>query len=175
MPTPAEKLGLENEQAAFTKALLGEDDLGMVVRAQIHIESQLIEFIRATMSPASALDALDLDYAGRVKLALALGLSPTFKPALTFVGGLRNRFAHRLDAEISAQEALNFENALGPEKQVRDQSYAATRKKLSLDHKPIAVSRLDPKDRILLCFVTLWAGVAVAVRKADANAKSTAP
>ncbi|WP_454655083.1 hypothetical protein [Bosea beijingensis] len=168
--TPAERLGIEAEQEAFNKALLGEDDLGVVVRAQIHIENQLIEFIRATMSPASAVDALDLDYAGRVKLALALGLSPTFKPALTFVGGLRNRFAHRLDTHISAQEALNFQNALGPEKQIRDRSYAATRKKLALIDKPIAVSRLDPKDRILLCFVTLWGGIAVSVAKAKAAA-----
>jgi hypothetical protein len=170
MQTPAERLGIAKAQDAFNKALLGEDDLGMVVRAQIHIENQLIEFIRATLSPASALDALDLDYAGRVKLALALGLPPTFKPALTFVGNLRNKFAHRLDAEISAQEALNFENALGSEKQVHDRSYAATRKKLSLTDKPTAVSQLDPKDRILLCFVTLWSGVAVAVVKAKAPA-----
>ncbi|MFG1317684.1 hypothetical protein [Xanthobacter autotrophicus] len=162
--TTAERLGLQDQMAAFNKALLGEDPLGVVIRAHIYIEHQVIEFIRARMSPPEALDALELDYAGRVKLALALGLPAEFKAALSFIGTLRNQFAHRLDAKIDKQTANSFEVAIGAAKAIAHDNYIATKAKTGQTAAPI--KQLTPDDRAILYFVTLWSGIAVEVFRA---------
>jgi hypothetical protein len=100
-----------------------------------------------------------------VRLAAKLGLAE-FKPALQFIGKLRNKFAHRLDAAIESQDADNFENSLGVQgKAAVDRAYRETRGKVvnSTWNKPI--KQLEPKDRIILYFVTLWAAIAVAAAK----------
>ncbi|MBN9454265.1 MAG: hypothetical protein J0I42_20200 [Bosea sp.] len=168
--TPAERLGIEAEQEAFNKALLGEDDLGMVVRAHIHIESRLSEFIEARLVQPEQLELSKVPFEMRVRLALALGLSDKFKSALNFVGTLRNKFAHTLTASLGEEEATNFERALGSEgKQIRDKSYKSTKAKLAAD-KPSSPSGLEPRDKIVLSFVTLWGGIAVAAVRAKAAA-----
>lgn len=163
---PAVRLGLEERMIAFHAALRGEDELGAVVRAHLYIEHELIEFIRARMSPPEALDAIELDFDGRVKLAVALGLNPTFKPALRFVGSLRNRFAHRLEMVITKQEADNLGNAMGPNKAVAVDAYQATSAKFTAKEMAIPVSDRDPRDRVTLYLITLWGGIAVAAAQA---------
>lgn len=165
--TAAQRLGLGEKLDAFTAVLLGEDTLGVVIRAHIYIEHQLIEFIEARMSSPEVIDALDLTYTRRVKLALALGLPSEFKAQLHFIGTLRNQFAHRLDAEIGQQEADAFEKTLGDSKEIALSSYIATKKKLRQD--PPAIHSAEPKDRVILYLVTLWAGIAVAAVRARAN------
>ena len=46
METAARRLGIEERQLELTKFLVGEDPLGVVIRAHIHIEHEVIEFIR---------------------------------------------------------------------------------------------------------------------------------
>ena len=82
METSVVRLGLTQRQAKLTEVLLGEDSLGVVIRAHIHIEHELTEFIKSRLSPPSALDAISLNYAGRVRLALHLGLKPNEKRLL---------------------------------------------------------------------------------------------
>lgn len=69
--------GIEKRDAAFFEALSGEDDLGMVIRGHIHIEHELQEFIIAAAPRPSEIRLSDFDYAGKLRLALALGLEPT--------------------------------------------------------------------------------------------------
>lgn len=59
----------------------------------------------------------------RVKLAVALGLDPSFEPALNFAGSLRNQFARSVEARIGKQEAVNFEKALGARRAITSASY----------------------------------------------------
>lgn len=168
---PAARLGIESRRAAFQEALLGDDELGVVIRAHIYVEHELIAFIRATMSPPEALDAIKLDYEGRVKLAMALGLPAHFKPALSFLGTLRNSFAHRLDATLTKQEANGFAAAMGPNKAVAGNAYRATQTKFTSGDMAVPVSDRAPKDRVILYLITLWSGIAVAAVKVRGQAE----
>ena len=155
---------------SLNDALMKEDELGMVIRAHIHIEHAIIDFLKTQMTD-QVLGALSLDYSGRVRLALALGLHEQFKAALNFVGTLRNRFAHRLDATLSKEDADNFAHALGPEnRDIAARSYALVHAKLPNSERPDHIDKNDYRDRIILYFVTLWSGVALTASMCGENA-----
>jgi hypothetical protein len=149
--TTAERLGVKNQQDAFPAVLRGQDTLGVVVRSHIHLENQVIEFIKVRLSPPEALDAMRLGYDRSVKLALALGLSDEFKSALNFIGKLRNNFAHTLDATIDDKIAAEFEAAMGTLKDIAQESYSA--------HSVTPIGRREPLDRVIVYVVTLWSGI----------------
>jgi hypothetical protein len=90
------------------EALKGEDELGMVVRAHIHIEHELREFVSLAAPNPNALKFSEIDFDGTVRLALVLGLNPELKPSLNPAGSLRNRFSHKLDMKLGEQEANNL-------------------------------------------------------------------
>jgi hypothetical protein len=161
----AARLGLTDRQTKLTKVLLGEDALGVIIRAHIHIEHELLEFIAARRFRPAISDARST-YSARVQLALKLGLPTQFEPALKFVGWLRNRFAHQPDATIEQRDAEDFEKALGFEAMAAvDHAYNGTRGKLAAHAWTGPIAQLAPNDRIILYFVTLWAGIAVAAAK----------
>ena len=60
----------------FVGALFGEDELGVVVRAHIHIEAKLLELLELMVADPKHLERMDLDFGQRVNLAVALGLKP---------------------------------------------------------------------------------------------------
>ncbi|CAO4135983.1 hypothetical protein [Methylorubrum extorquens] len=155
-------LNVEAKVEAFNRALLGEDELGAVVRGHIYIENELIAFIKARLPAPEAIKDRDIDYNMRVKLAVALGLDPSFEPALNCAGSLRNQFAHSLEARIGKQEAVNFEKALGAHRAVTLASYRQAHIDLGTEAAAIPIKQQEPKDRIILCFVTLWAGILIA-------------
>jgi hypothetical protein len=98
---------------ALADVLSKDDDLGKVIRAHIYIQHELQDFIFFAAPSSDQLKLLkDLDYSGMVGLALVLGLNVELKPALNAIGGLRNRFAHRLDMKIGEEEAKNLVNSL---------------------------------------------------------------
>lgn len=102
------------EDRSFVQALTGEDDLGCVVRLTIHIESLLISSIEQVVPLPKEIEKLNLDYHGRVSLAVALGMPPEIAPSLRSLGKLRNRFAHRLDMRLSAADVANLYGELPP-------------------------------------------------------------
>jgi hypothetical protein len=160
------RLGLTERQAKLTAALLGEDSLGLVIRAHIHIEHELIEFIKSRLSPPSALDAISLNYAGRVRLAMHLGPEAERKAALTFIGTLRNRFAHQPDSAIEEKDAADFEHALGSEsKSALEYAYPGAQAKVGTKSWNGSLLQTAPKDRIALYFIVFWAAIAVSAAK----------
>lgn len=171
MVTEEARAELDLKKGQLNEALLNEDELGMIVRAHLHIEREVTEFIRARLSPPEALPALDLEYSGRVKLALALGLSCEFKKALNFVGTLRNKFAHQLDAKITKQDANNFEDALGAHVSIIQTAYHDTHRKLKTENTAPPLKQKSPKDRVTLYLVTLWGGIAVETAYAQGRIK----
>ena len=80
------------------KDLTAEDELGVVLRAQIHIEASVTEFIETIVMDPDRLPRLR--FQDRVQLACALGLKGEYFEALKFFGDLRNRFAHKLDTRL---------------------------------------------------------------------------
>lgn len=157
--TAAERLGIQERQAAFNTALLGDDPLGAIVRAHIYIEHEVIAFIESQVKERKALDAMKLDYDGRVQLAIALGLPQNLKPMLSCIGKLRNRFAHRLDAKLGKQEADGLKIAMGEDINVIKGSLASTDKNMG---KPARKwTDLEPSDQIILMFIGIWSLLAL--------------
>jgi hypothetical protein len=162
--SPAERLGIEERQAAFNATLMGEDHLGMIIRAHIHIEHELAGFLEAVTPRPESLKPLRLDYDGRVNLAVALGLPPDYLAMLSCVGKLRNQFAHRLNAQLGSQEANNLERAMDEHAEVAKSALASTDRKLG--HATRKWSDLEPKDQLILMLSTIWSAIAVANVKA---------
>ena len=69
----------------FYRSLVGENDLGVVVRAHIHIEHEIKVFIERKVSRPQELDLPRMTYAACVRLALALGLRDEMKGPLTAI------------------------------------------------------------------------------------------
>lgn len=165
-PEISVQMGIDEQLQRFNEALLGEDELGAVIRGHIHVESKLIEFINARLPYPDGIKDLDIDYFGRVKLAIALGLDPSFGPSLNFVGSLRNRFAHQLNVKIGKQEANNFDGALGEHKATINAAFHTAHIKLGTRETAVPIKKQEPRDRVTLGFVTLWAAMAVAAYQA---------
>ena len=108
---------VSNEQdarlATFIDALNSEDDLGMVVRAHIHIEHELRDFVTSAAPRPDQVKFPNFD--GTLRLALVLGLDARLKPALNAVGKLRNKFSHRLGMKLGSQEVNDLFATLSPQ------------------------------------------------------------
>ena len=116
---------------AFFDALRGEDSLGAVVRAHIHLEARLQLVLDALTPHPNQLPTLR--YEQRVKLAVALGLDERMLPALTKLGDIRNAFGHRLDVELTDAMVDDLFAVLGKEDQETIiKAYKLTREQLGL-------------------------------------------
>jgi len=86
----ARTLGVMTETASddqqFQHALQGEDELGVVVRAHIHVEAALNALIETVSSNPNYIDKMDLEYSQKVRLAVALGLLPQYESPLLALG-----------------------------------------------------------------------------------------
>jgi len=132
--------------ATFIDALNSEDDLGMVVRAHIHIEHELREFVT---SAAPRPDQVKFrDYDGALQLALVLGLDAKLKPALNAIGNLRNKFSHKLGMTLGSQEVNDLFGALSPQHKKMMQEMYKKQGGKNIQAAPIA-------DRVRFVFITL--------------------
>jgi hypothetical protein len=146
----------------FVAALRGEDALGVVIRAHIHIEAKLVELLQLLLD-ASALDRMRLDYAQRVHLAVALGLKAEHAPPLLALGSLRNAFAHRIDTALDANRVENLYSTLSPtDKEAVQTAFARTDSQMKANLGP-SFRNLPPQDQFVLIAVTLRAMLRVAI------------
>jgi hypothetical protein len=138
---------------SLAKALGNEDELGIVVRAHIHIEHELREFVTLAAPNPEALKFSEMDFEGTVRLALVLGLDPELKPPLNAAGSLRNKFSHRLEMKLGEQEVNNLFAALTPDKKkTMQQTYNTIMEKRhgrKLHDAPV-------RDRIEMFFIMLF-------------------
>src|SRR5713101_2652076 len=134
---------IPNDQDArlstFTEALNSEDDLGMVVRAHIHIEHELREFVTSAAPRPDQVKFPEMNFDGTIRLALVLGLDAKLKPALNAIGNLRNKFSHRLGMKLGSQEVNDLFAALSPEHQKMVQEMYKKQKGKNIQSTPIAV------------------------------------
>lgn len=87
----------------FINALLGEDEVGCVIRSHLYIETQLDSFLELAVVNSALLSDLDLSYAKKVELACCLGFDLQFRGALKRIGKLRNAFAHDLSSKLTKE------------------------------------------------------------------------
>jgi hypothetical protein len=153
-------------EAAFINALFGEDELGVVVRAHIHVEAKLQELLELLVSDAEYLDRARLTYHQRVNLAVALGLKAEHASGLFALGTLRNAFAHRVNAELSDTRVKSLYDALAPgDKQSVNEAYERTKVSANTPDLP-PFAKLSAKTRFTLVAVALRALLMVAISQA---------
>lgn len=152
---------------SFFKHLMVEDELGVVVRAHIHIEASLNEFIEYMLPFPERLPRLQ--YESRLRLACALGLQNSHFEALKLLGDMRNGFGHRLNAQLT-EEKLNELFSKLPEnaQKLTLDSYVLTNQKNGLSQMP-KFSSLSPKERFILIAVVLKSFVVVAAHEAGVS------
>jgi hypothetical protein len=88
--------------AKFLEDIAGQDAVGVIIRAHLYVESTLNQLIKECLFRPKAMNGVELSFRFKVPLAAALGIIPDdFQPPLEQLNALRNKLAHRLDAEIS--------------------------------------------------------------------------
>lgn len=152
----------------FISVLNGEDELGAVIRAHIHIEALLLELLGLLVKDEVALRKLNLEFSQTVDLAIALGLGPEHAKGLRAFGKLRNEFAHNLNSKLSASRIDNlYESLSTTDKEVVQLAYVRTNSQLGVS--PPSFKDLTPKEKFVLIAVALRGMLQVAlleVRKA---------
>ena len=130
----------------FFKALQGEDELGLVVRAHIHIEAKVLELL-ALCADSNFLEKMNLDYSQRVQLAVALGLKEEHARGLQALGKLRNIFAHKLNSSLTDERVDNLYKALSSiERDVIQRAYQTTEANLKR-FEGRKFNQLPPRER----------------------------
>lgn len=154
-------------QGSFITTLLREDELGAVIRAQIYLEHELMEFVRARLQDPDALTVPDLSYGRLVRLALALGLSPRLARPLTAFGRIRNSFAHRLDTALTETTVRQFCGTFGAE-MINEADQAIERFRFMAVEGNIKDS-LTPRGLFIMYAYSLWFRVTAETRPRSAS------
>lgn len=156
---------------AFYEHLTMDDALGVVVRAHIHIEASLTEFVEALIPRPEKLPRLT--YAARLRLAVALGLREDYFEALLMLGELRNQFAHKLDAQLDDAVVTKLYTKLPLDgREITLKSYDATNKQRGDGASRPPFDALVPQDRFVLIAVVLKGMTAAAVHHAKHDVSS---
>jgi hypothetical protein len=153
--TPASPPASWQIDPAFVKALLNEDELGMVVRSHIYVESRINQYLELTTARPEYLEKLGLRYKQKVQLSCCLGFDPGFVRSLEVLGEIRNKFAHRIDTRLTDELVLKLYDSL-PEigRQMVEQSFSRTKDQLNAGGQ-LKVSELPAKDRFILITLSL--------------------
>lgn len=155
----------------FFQSLQAEDELGLVIRAHIHIEAKLIELL-SLLAEAKTLDKIGLEYSQRVHLAVALGLKEEHSKGLLALGTLRNTFAHKLGSSLTESRVRSLYEALSADDKVVVQgAYLRTESALN-QHGGKKFQKLSPRDRFVLIAVALQSILLLAIREAERRGTS---
>ena len=141
----------QNVGVDFYQSLISEDELGVVIRAHIYVESSINDFIENSVPSPEKLPRLT--YEAKLRLACALGMDEDHFQALKLLGDIRNQFGHNLSAHLSDQKVNELFSKLPESAQTAVMaSYAKTR-----DDHPGApdFQKLSPKDRFVFLSVGL--------------------
>ena len=90
------------------KVLLGQDELGVVVRSHIYIEEYIDQFLILMTDKNEYIEKMNLDFSNKLRLALALGLDEELHKPLVSLSNIRNKFAHKTDSCLNKSDVNNF-------------------------------------------------------------------
>jgi hypothetical protein len=157
----------DDHENKFITDLLGEDVLGVVLRAHNYIEALLARLLDALVPSPEYLMKLNLDYSEKVDLSVAMGLGLEYACPLKALGSIRNKFAHRLDAVLFKDDTKNlYEGFCSDDKNVVQSTFERTKKQIAPE-KTVKFKHLGPKDQFVLLVVTLRAMLLAAVLEAE--------
>ncbi|MGF1854738.1 hypothetical protein L4B78_00590 [Vibrio anguillarum] len=95
--------------------LTQENELGKVIHTHIHVENLINEYLSCVLCSPENIKPINLDYFGKVHLALALGFPNELKKPLLQLGKIRNSFAHKLNSNIDSNYMNNFYGSFSSE------------------------------------------------------------
>ena len=143
------------DEDAFIAALMGEDELGAVIRGHIYVEATLLTLLAGFVVSEKHLNQMGLDYFQHVNLAIALGLKVEYGPPLHALGTLRNAFSHKLNASLSRDRVNGLYKTLSSEDRTMVQTiYEKTNRKMRQE-PGTRFRNLPPKDQFILIAVAL--------------------
>jgi hypothetical protein len=142
----------------------GEDDLGVVLRSHLWVEYELGEFITASLVNPKALRQ-SMDYADKVRLALALGLERSLERPLNTIGTIRNRFAHKLGEKIAKSDVDSLYKSFPTTMKDAVQKGRQDTKKILGPMHPSINETSVPRVQYALCAISLWAALASVHRR----------
>ena len=158
------------EDAEFVKAVLGEDDLAVVVRSHIHVENRLLKFIELTCPAPKHLKKMELDFSQQVQLALALGMPDSCGFPLHAIGNMRNAFAHSLAAKLSKDRVDGFYKTFSAEDKIIVQATYERLQQAATEEKRPPFRKLEPKDQFVFLATSLRSIVQANVNLANGAA-----
>lgn len=150
-------------EGSLIRALRGEDDLGVVIRAHLHIEHHLNELIELVMPGPKFFEEMGLSYANQVRLAAASGaIRPELARPLRALGKLRNDMAHKLGTRLTRARERRLFNALSEaDKQLMEVAFQRTKAQVDSPNAR-RLSDLKTPDLFILLVVTLRAALLTA-------------
>lgn len=155
-----------SQDELFYSDLEREDDVGLVLRGQLHIEHQLIEIANAVLPYGKRCEWGKFAYRAKVELAHACGLSEDVRCVLLKLGNLRNVFAHNLNATISKQRALDLYNCQSD----RLRTVLQDSHKLMTGGSVFSVTKIEPRDLVALIFLNMHSATKAAAVTLQGNA-----
>lgn len=158
----AEELDIDPlEEQAFQRALMGEDDLGAVIRAHLYVEAKLIQWLEQAVIDISALNAMKLDYGRRINMAIALGLDPELGPPLKMLASIRNDLAHKLDFRLTKKQVDQLFNVCAQrEKEIILRGFKRTAERIE-SGLPRDFKLVEPKDKFALIAIVLRSAIII--------------
>src|SRR5690606_7620378 len=151
---------------SFYAHLISEDELGAVVRAHIHVEASLVDFLRWSVPRPELLPRLT--YELRLRLACALGLDQDHFQALKALGDIRNSFGHNLEAKLTDQTVNDLFGRLPEQSKAATLgSYAAMVERGDVEVEQFTA--LSARDRFVVIAVVLKTFVVYSAAKAHSS------
>jgi hypothetical protein len=150
----------------FLNDLQREDEVGMILRAHIHIEHAIIEILEAQTPNGDLIAKANLRYEQRITIAAAFGaIRRDLLGPLKKIGELRNKFAHRLGYKIGSQDVGSFVNAFSKmDREIMAAVYAKTQRN-SAETRPDSFTDLEAIDKFILAVVILRQALVAEFRK----------
>ncbi len=145
----------EESEDSLIKALMGEDELGAVVRSHIIIENLILRLLALLIPYQEYLEKLRLGYRQKVDLVLAMGLKAQYGPPLKQFGKIRNDFAHKPDTTLTNKHVNDLYGAMNSDdRNLVLKSFENTKRNITGSTSK-EFKKLDSIDRLILIVVTL--------------------
>jgi hypothetical protein len=157
----------EEERETFMTSLLRQDELGAVIRAQIYLEHELINFARSRLTDPNALRESEFSYARLVRRADDLGLLPRLAGPLKAFGRIRNSFAHRLDTALTETTVKQFCGAFSAE--MINEAEQAIERIHFLGVEGKTKNSLTPRGLFIMYAYYLWVSLTKETRQSPPN------
>lgn len=163
-------MSLRTLPSILIDALFGEDDLGVVVRTHIYIESAVNALLDLLITFPGELPRLS--YEQKLKLCCAMGMDKALFMPLKELGDLRNSFGHNITTKLSGASVKKLVASVSAsDLQTITVSYKTTRIGTK-ENLPESFTELDPKGQLI--GFAIWLNATLDVLQEHARSRRNA-